>query len=232
MKRKAMWLLLMLMLLTVFGPAQAQADVVYESDMILVNKVYGLPWDYEPSDLTEANVAFAEGVVQSRKLMRADAALALEDMFEAALEDGIELLGVSGYRSYYTQKTIYERRLEEMGEKHVSRYNAKPGHSEHQTGLAMDVGCPGYTDLTERFAKTDAYKWLRENAHLYGFIIRYTKDGEEETGYAFEPWHVRYVGDEATAIWESGLTMEAYVERKLRIASGTDRLPRLYERDE
>ena len=200
--------------------------------MILVNKVYGLPWDYEPSDLTEANVAFAEGVVQSRKLMRADAALALEDMFEAALEDGIELLGVSGYRSYYTQKTIYERRLEEMGEKHVSRYNAKPGHSEHQTGLAMDVGCPGYTDLTERFAKTDAYKWLRENAHLYGFIIRYTKDGEEETGYAFEPWHVRYVGDEATAIWESGLTMEAYVERKLRIASGTDRLPRLYERDE
>lgn len=232
MKRKAMWLLLMLMLLTVFGPAQAQADVVYESDMILVNKVYGLPWDYEPSDLTEANVAFAEGVVQSRKLMRADAALALEDMFEAALEDGIELLGVSGYRSYYTQKTIYERRLEEMGEKHVSRYNAKPGHSEHQTGLAMDVGCPGYTDLTERFAKTDAYKWLRENAHLYGFIIRYTKDGEEETGYAFEPWHVRYVGDEATAIWESGLTMEAYVARKLRIASGTDRLPRLYERDE
>ena len=232
MKRKAMWLLLMLMLLTVLGPAQALADVVYESDMILVNKVYGLPWDYEPSDLTEANVTFAEGVVQSRKLMRADAALALEEMFEAALEDDIELLGISGYRSYYTQKTIYERRLEEMGEKHVSRYNAKPGHSEHQTGLAMDVGCPGYTDLTERFANTDAYKWLRKNAHLYGFIIRYTKDGEEETGYAFEPWHVRYVGDEATAIWESGLTMEAYVERKLRIASGTDRLPRLYERDE
>lgn len=230
MKRKAIWLLLLL-LSALFAPAQALAGPAYESDMILVNKEYGLPWDYEPSDLTPADIAFADGVVESRRLMRADAAEALEEMFSAALEDGIELLGISGYRSYYTQKTIYERRLEEMGEKHVSRYNARPGHSEHQTGLAMDVGCPGYTDLTERFAGTDAYRWLRQNAHRFGFIIRYTEDGEEETGYAFEPWHVRYVGDEATDIWQSGMTMEAYVERKLAIAQGTDRLPRLYERD-
>ena len=228
MIRKATWLLLVL--LALLAPACAMADTVYESNLILVNKQFGLPWDYEPADLTPANVTFDEGVIESRKLMRADAAKALEEMFDAALKDGIELLGISGYRSYYTQKTIYQRRLAEMGEEHVSRYNAKPGHSEHQTGLAMDVGCPGYTDLTERFAKTDAYRWLKENAHLYGFIIRYPEDGEKETGYAFEPWHVRYVGDEATAIWQSGMTLEAYVARELRASVSSAQLPRLYNR--
>ena len=229
MKRKATWLLLLL-LLALMAPTAAAAETVYESDMILVNKEFGLPSDYEPSDLTTAKVTFADGVIASRKLMRADAAKALEEMFSAAMEDGIELLGISGYRSYQTQKSIYERRLKEAGEAHVSRYNAKAGHSEHQTGLAMDVGCPGYVDLTERFANTPAYRWLQKNAHLYGFIIRYTEYGEEETGYAFEPWHVRYVGEEATAIWESGLTMEAYVEKKLRELNKNSMLPRLFQR--
>ncbi len=229
MKRKAIMLLMALLALM---PVNALAGTVCESDMILINKEYSLPWDYEPSDLTQANVAFAQGVAESRKLMRADAAEALEEMFSAALQDGIELLGVSGYRSYYTQKTIYERRLKEAGEEHVSRYNARPGQSEHQTGLAMDVGCPGCTDLTERFADTAAYRWLRENAHRYGYIIRYTENGEEETGYAFEPWHVRYVGKEAAAIKKSGLTLEAYVARELRQAEASDRLPRLFSRNE
>ena len=228
MKRGLVWLCLVL--LALMTPAQAMASAVYESDMILINKEYGLPKDYVPSDLTPANVTFAQGVAESKKQMRADAARALEEMFNAALEDGIELLGISGYRSYYTQRNIYERRLKEAGEAHVSRYNAKPGHSEHQTGLAMDVGCPGYVDLTERFANTPAYRWLQKNAHLYGFIIRYTEYGEEETGYAFEPWHVRYVGEEATAIWESGLTMEAYVEKKLRELNKNSMLPRLFDR--
>ncbi len=227
---KRMLMCLLLLLLAVMTPAQALASTVYESEMILVNKEYGLPKDYVPSDLTPANVTFAQGVAESKKQMRADAARALEEMFDAALEDGIELLGISGYRSYYTQRNIYERRLKEAGEEHVSRYNAKPGHSEHQTGLAMDVGCPGYLDLTERFANTPAYRWLQKNAHLYGFIIRYTEYGEEETGYAFEPWHVRYVGEEATAIWESGLTMEAYVEKKLREINTSSMLPRLFKR--
>ncbi len=228
MKRRLTMLLLLMLLLLL--PAQALAAEVHESNMILVNKQYGLPKDYVPSDLVPANVTFAEGVAESKKQMRAEAAKALEDMFAAAKEDGIELLAISGYRSYYTQKKIYEKRLEEMGERHVSRYNAKPGHSEHQTGLAMDVGIEGYTDLTERFANTDAYRWLKANAHLYGFIIRYPETGEAETGYAFEPWHVRFVGEEATAIRESGLTMEAYVKYKLRKITFSDRLPRLYER--
>lgn len=229
MKRRIAWLCLML--LALMTPAQALASTVYESDMILVNKEYGLPKDYVPSDLTPVNVIFAQGVAESKKQMRADAARALEEMFSAALEDGIELLGISGYRSYYIQRNIYERRLQEAGEKHVSRYNAKPGHSEHQTGLAMDVGCPGYVDLTERFARTPAYRWLQKHAHEYGFIIRYTEYGEEETGYAFEPWHVRYVGEEATAIWESGLTLEKYVEKKLNEFKAQACLPCLFRAD-
>lgn len=229
MKRRLAWLCLML--LALMTPAQAMASTVYESDMILVNKEYGLPKDYVPSDLTPVNITFAQGVAESKKQMRADAARALEEMFAAALEEGIELLGISGYRSYYTQRNIYERRLKEAGEDHVSRYNAKPGHSEHQTGLAMDVGCPGYVDLTERFARTPAYRWLQKNAHKYGFIIRYTEYGEEETGYAFEPWHVRYVGDEAEAIWESGLTLEKYVEKKLNEFKASAGLPCLFRAD-
>lgn len=226
MKRKLAWLLLLAMTLVI--PGQALADVVYESDMILINKQYGLPKDYIPSDLSYPDVAYAQGVAESKKQMREDAARALERMFAAALEDGIELLAVSGYRSYWTQHNIYERRLAEMGEDHVSKYNAKPGHSEHQTGLAMDVGCPGYTDLTERFASTPAYRWLQQHAHEHGFIIRYTKYGEEETGYAFEPWHVRYVGEESTAVWESGLTLESYVARKLSASGSASTLPRLF----
>ena len=225
MKRKLAAMLLLCLALLI--PGYALADVVYESDMILVNKEYALPSDYVPSDLSYPDVAYAQGVAESKKQMREDAARALEKMFAAALEDEVELLAISGYRSYWTQKTIYERRLQEMGEDHVSKYNAKPGHSEHQTGLAMDVGCPGYTDLTERFAETEAYRWLCEHAHEYGFIVRYTRYAEEETGYAFEPWHVRYVGDEAPAIHESGLTLELYVERRLN-SSGPSSLPRLY----
>lgn len=224
-RRIAFLLLLMLALL----PAQALADTtVYESDMILVNKVWGLPESYVPSDLTIANIPFANGVDEVKKQMRADAALALEKMFAAALKDGVELLGISGFRSYQMQRDIYYRRLEEMGEEHVSRYNAKPGHSEHQTGLAMDVGTPGCTDLSTRFADTPAYAWMKQHAHEFGFIIRYTENGEAETGYAFEPWHLRYVGGEATSIRESGLTLEAYYQRKMNSLSFSKMLPRLY----
>lgn len=219
---------LCLLVLLLLSTGHALADPVYESNMLLVNKEFGLPKDYVPSDLVVANVAFSQGVAESKKQMRADAAHALEDMFSAALKDGIELLGISGYRSYYTQRDIYNRRLKEMGEKHVAKYNAEPGHSEHQTGLAMDVGCPGCTDLSERFARTDAYLWMQQNAHLYGFIIRYPKGGEDETGYAFEPWHLRYVGSEAPAIRNSGMTLESYYAYKLRSTAPSACLPRLY----
>ena len=203
-----------LLIAAVLLPAAAQADV-YESTMILVNKQNSLPSNYVPSDLTRPDVAYAQGVPESRKQMRADAAHALEDMFAAAQEDGIEFLGISGYRSYWTQREIYQRRLKETSEEYVSLYIAQAGQSEHQTGLAMDLGIEGYTDLSERFANTDAYRWLQAHAHEYGFIIRYPRNGTKETGYAFEPWHVRYLGDQATDVWQSGLTLEAWYRQKL-----------------
>jgi len=203
---------MMLALLMMF-PLSASASVT-ESSVILVNKNVSLPSDYVPSDLIRPEVEYAQGVPESRRQMRAEAAHALEELFAAAQNDGITLLAISGYRSYWTQRDIYERRLKEAGQEHVSLYVAKPGESEHQTGLAMDLGCPGCTDLTERFAETDAYQWLTEHAVQYGFIIRYPENGTEQTGYAFEPWHVRYLGKAAESVAQSGLTFEEwYAER-------------------
>lgn len=212
MKHRACLMLIFLLMLTLLESASAE---VIESYAILVNKTSALPSDYEPSDLTRPDVKYAPGVAESRKQMRPAAARALEELFKAAADDGIELLAISGYRSYWTQNDLYNRRLKETSLEYVSVYVAKPGQSEHQTGLAMDLGCEGYTDLTERFAETPAYAWLSEHAHEYGFIIRYPKDGTAETGYAYEPWHIRYLGDLAEDVYESGLTLEAWYARRL-----------------
>ncbi len=215
MKYRAMLSLVLGLLLVGLFSGTAQAAVL-ESNAILVNKSSALPSDYEPSDLTRPDVAYAPGVAESKKQMRAEAAHALEELFKAASDEGIELLAISGYRSYWTQKAIYERRLSETSLDYVSLYVARPGQSEHQTGLAMDLGCEGYTDLTERFAETPAYAWLCEYAHEYGFIIRYPEAGTQETGYAFEPWHIRYLGDLAGAVYESGLTLESWYAQQLK----------------
>ena len=208
---------LILALLGLIAPtiSPARADVS-PSVMILVNKENSLPSDYVPDDLVQCDVKFTSGVDYSRRQMRREAAEALKELFDGAAEAGIELLGVSGYRSYWTQNELYQTGLSLRGYDHVSIYVAKPGCSEHQTGLAMDLGVSGCRDLTERFADTDAYKWLRKHAHEYGFIIRYPRGGTAETGYAFEPWHVRYIGDAAADVYKSGKTFEAWYEEKLR----------------
>ena len=230
MNRKLTILLLLLLCLTPL--TQARADRVYESNMILVNKQWRLPSDYVPSDLSYVDIPFTADVMPIKKQMREEAARSMERMFAAARQDGIELIGVSGYRSYEIQNGIYWARRKQAGLEHVTRYVAEAGASEHQTVLAMYLVCPGYTDLTERFAETDAYAWLVENAHLYGYIIRYTPDGESETGYAFEPWHVRYLGSEAPAVWASGLTLEAYIADKLQKLDLSPALPVLYARED
>ena len=195
-------------------PMAAQADL-YDSTLILVNKQNSLPKNYEPKDLSHPDVAYADYVPDDRRQMRAEAARALETMFGAALEDGVTLLGISGYRSYWVQHSIYYTRLEESGLEHVSLYVAMPGQSEHQTGLAMDVGSEDCPFLSTDFVYTDAYAWLNAHAHEYGFIIRYTEDGIAETGYAFEPWHIRYVGDLAPELWARGITLEAWYREVL-----------------
>ncbi len=145
-------------------------------------------------------------------LVRDEAATALEKMFAGAKQDGVDLTLVSGYRSFDYQRSVYQNFVSQDGETAANRYSAKPGHSEHQTGLAVDVGqANGKCQLEECFATTREGKWVSQNASRYGFIIRYKKNMESEVGFSFEPWHLRYVGpDLAQEIERTGQSMEAF----------------------
>lgn len=197
---------------------EEEADEVPEPDeyLILVNKDISLPADYKPEDLTVPNVRFSFAGPHERQQLRAAAAAALEELFAAAEAEGYYLYAVSGFRSYQLQESVYNRHVSTKGREYADKISARPGHSEHQTGLAMDISCQkvGF-DLVERFAETEEGKWVAENAHLYGFIIRYPKGAEDITGYNYEPWHLRYVGKEAARyIYENGLVLEEYLEQK------------------
>lgn len=163
--------------------------------VLLVNKEHELPADYVPENLVMPEVEFAANAAEERRYMDKTAAEALEDLFAAAKEDGVELIGVSGYRSYNTQSGIYYHNLRRNGYGYTSIYSAQPGKSEHQTGLAIDVSCEEIgCQLYSRFAQTKEGIWLREHCEEYGFIIRYAENKTDITGYAYEPWHIRYVG--------------------------------------
>lgn len=184
----------------------AMPDKNIDGSVFLINRQHSISKRYVPSDLRKAETY---GVSQQ---MRTEAATALEQLFEAAKEAGVPLSTVSGYRSYSKQATIYQRKVDSIGRKAADRVSARPGTSEHQLGLAMDIAKKGASSLTTAFANTPQGQWVMENAHRYGFIIRYLKDYEDVTGYSYEPWHIRYVGvEQATAIYESGLPMELYM---------------------
>lgn len=185
-----------------------------ESVTAIVNKERSLPEGYEPDDLVEPNVPFSFDGPHEKRHLRKEAATALEELFAAAEEDGIELRAVSGYRSYKRQVSVYNSSVERNGEEYASRVSAKPGYSEHQTGLAIDVSSPSVGNVIEEvFGDSEEGKWLEEHAPEYGFVIRYLKDREDVTGYVYEPWHIRYVGKElAPDIAESGLTLEEYFD--------------------
>jgi zinc D-Ala-D-Ala carboxypeptidase len=180
--------------------------------VVVVNKERALPADYVPPRLVEPNVPFTFSGKAEKRLLREEAARALEELFAKANQDGIQLYGVSGYRSYHTQKVLYEGYVKTQGAEHAARYSALPGKSEHQTGLAIDVtGSDRSTLLEEPFAYTREGKWLAEHCAEFGFIIRYLKGKEEITGYAYEPWHLRYVGKAvAQEIMSKGMTLEEY----------------------
>lgn len=184
---------------------------IYEKrkDIIVVNKVLTLDEDYVPNNLVEVNVRFSGA--DSSKYMQEEAAKALEEMFEAAKKDGINLIGRSGYRSYATQKATFNSKVNQWGLEQAEKFSARAGKSEHQTGLAMDIISTEYQKLHTDFQYTETYKWLIENCADYGFILRYLKGKSDITGYNFEPWHFRYVGVEyAKEIMDSGLTLEEY----------------------
>lgn len=187
------------------GMDVAMPDKNIDGPFFLVNRQHAIHEAYVP----EVRTVNATGM---RQAMRDEAATALEEMFQAAKADKAGLSTVSGYRSYAKQATIYARKHKTAGQEVADSLVALPGTSEHQLGLAMDLAQKGGSQLSSGFGNTKAGQWVNANAYRYGFIVRYQKGQEDVTGYAFEPWHVRYVGKAyAKAIFDSGLPMESYV---------------------
>lgn len=187
-------------------------DTAPDSLTVLVNKDFSLPADYVPRDLTIPNVPFSFTNYSEKKLLRAEAGAALENLFAAASNDGLHLYGVSGYRSYQRQSAIYKENLTKNGPEHTSLYSAMAGSSEHQSGLAIDVSTISiHNRLDAPFAATPEGRWLAAHCHEYGYILRYPVDKTDITGYAYEPWHIRYVGRAlAMELAQKNLTLEEY----------------------
>ncbi|MCL6587100.1 MAG: D-alanyl-D-alanine carboxypeptidase family protein [Anoxybacillus sp.] len=183
--------------------------------LALVNKEQSLPASYKPNDLVVPNVpfSFSETTVEKR-YMRLEAARALEQLFAAAQKEGISLIAVSGYRSYDRQKELFDEEVKKNGKEKAIHAVAYPGQSEHQTGLAIDISSQSIkANLTAAFGETNEGKWVAAHAHEYGFIIRYPKGKEAITGYQYEPWHIRYVGQKAAkVIYEKNITLEEYFQ--------------------
>jgi D-alanyl-D-alanine carboxypeptidase len=177
---------------------------------VLVDKAHGLPAGWVPPDLVTANVPFTFAGDDPKRLLRREAATALEELFADAAAAGVPLRAVSGYRSERTQADLYGLAVSQHGRAEADRTNARPGHSEHQTGLAMDVtGADGRCPAEDCFADTAAARWLVDHAPARGFVIRYPKGKVEVTGYEYEPWHLRYVGPAvARVLVTRGLTLD------------------------
>lgn len=188
-----------------------------ESITVLVNKKYAFPEGYEPKELVYPNVPFIFNKKIEKRMMREEAAKYLEKMFHTANKQNIHLAGVSAYRSSQTQTTLFNNYVEKDGIEKAKTYSAVPGTSEHQSGLAIDVsGSDGSCAADDCFANTEEAAWLEDNAHKYGYIIRFPKGKENITGYQYEPWHIRYVGvNLATELYNKGLTLEEYYESHL-----------------
>jgi len=182
--------------------------------LALVNKEHTLPEDYVPHDLVIPDVRFPFTEDLPKKQLREIAAEALEELFAAGDEAGMDLFAVSGYRSYERQDAIFAANVDEHGEEAANTFSAKPGESEHQSGLTMDITSPEVDyDLTTEFGETEEGKWVKEHASDFGFIIRYPEEKEDITEYQYEPWHLRYVGKKAAKeIMKNDLTLEEYLE--------------------
>lgn len=170
--------------------------------LILVNKYYHLPSNYEADDLKYIEKPYSPDGGR----MREEAYEAFQDMVDAADEDGLYLFALSPYRSYDLQVGVYNGWVAKDGTEKADTYSARPGYSEHQTGLCVDIN-----SVEDDFAYTEEAKWLAKNAYKYGFILRFPKDKEHLTGYQYEPWHYRYVGKEAAKqMYDENLTLEEY----------------------
>ena len=171
--------------------------IYYIGGILIANKSYSLPSNYNPGLLSEFSTHFNE-------------------MKEAAKKDGVYLVLGSGFRSYSNQASIYNNYVNRDGKAKADTYSARPGHSEHQTGLAADIYGEASKDkyLWQSWGETNDGKWANNNMYKYGFILRYPKGKESITGYMYESWHIRYVGVElATKLYNNGnwITLEEYL---------------------
>ena len=181
--------------------------------LVLVNQNYRLDEFYAPTDFVPVEVPVTPYSQVNTNYLRRDAADATELLFSKAQEAGYELTLRTGYISYSVQKNLYNQDVYEMGLEYADKFNSRPGHSEHQTGLAIDITTPSINnELSLEFADTEEGKWVLAHAHEFGFIIRYPENRESEVGYFYEPYHLRYVGVEvATEIFENNWTLEDYI---------------------
>ena len=178
-----------------------QSADVDKGILILVNKFYAIDSNYD------ANLVSISDELGGGK-MNVDAYEYFKKMCEAAKKDNINLKSVSAYRSYSTQEKIYKNYVSKDGQEKADTYSARPGHSEHQTGLAVDINT---ASSSAHFENTKEYAWLIKNSYKYGFILRYPLDKTYITGYKYEPWHYRYVGiDVATKMYNEDITFEEY----------------------
>lgn len=209
-------------------PSDTGIDVVTnpESIAVIVNKARSLPDGYEPDDLVKPDVPFSFSGENERKYLRQEAAEALEHLFAQAEEDGINITAVSGYRTFQTQRSLFNHYVRIDGEEKARQYSAYPGTSEHQTGLTMDISSPRINNIisTEAgFGDTEEGIWLAANVAEHGFIIRYPEGKEHITGYVYEPWHIRYVGVPlAQHLTERGITMEEYFAEAVPVSQNID----------
>ncbi len=181
---------------------------------ILINKQNSVSEDYCAHDLSPINY-YAEDRDPQWRYMRAEAADSFHKMVEAARAEGIDFVMTTAYRSYGFQSILWNNAVERYGtEEDANNMVARPGESEHQSGLAVDISsAENDYQLNENFGDTEAGKWVAEYADEYGFILRYPADKTDITGYGFEPWHLRYVGvTAAEEISGQGVVLEEYIE--------------------
>ena len=187
----------------------SSSNQIYYDDIILINKLHGVNNTFTPNDLVMVeNVPYIKRTNETM-LINKHVLLNYQAMYEDALTKGIKLVIYSAYRSYEKQESLWN-----STPSFNNMYLAVPGYSEHHSGLALDI-----STLEDGLNKTNnkAYEYLRNNAHKFGFILRYPKNKESITGYNFEPWHFRYVGEIANTIYNNNLTLEEYIYNYIAI---------------
>ena len=182
-----------------------------DSLMVLVNKLNRLQSNYVPHDLEQISLNYAT----NNKFLRKEAKENFEKLSSDAKKIGYSIIAVSAYRDYDYQENIFNNYVKEKGENYALKCSAKAGHSEHQTGLSVDV--MGSNNDYDQFEKSKEFDWMKNNSYKYGFILRYPKGKEYITGFKYEPWHYRYVGkDIASIIYTEGITLEEYYKKYIK----------------